>query len=63
MVCCTSFTHLLSQVLGNQLRILSATLEDSGEYICRVQGNHGNPSSHVHQATVSVSVTSSSSRA
>ncbi|XP_076597098.1 basement membrane-specific heparan sulfate proteoglycan core protein isoform X2 [Chaetodon auriga] len=50
------------QVLGNQLRILSATPEDSGEYICRVQGNSGNPGSHVHQASVSVSVTSSSSR-
>lgn len=57
------FTDLLSQVLANRLRILSATAEDSGEYVCRVQGNHGNPSSHVHQATVSVSVTSSSSRA
>eukprot|EP00066_Takifugu_rubripes_P028084 XP_011617350.1 PREDICTED: basement membrane-specific heparan sulfate proteoglycan core protein [Takifugu rubripes] len=50
------------QVLGNQLRILSATPEDSGEYVCRVQGSHGNPSSHLRQATVSVSVTSSSSR-
>uniref|UniRef100_H3D4F7 Heparan sulfate proteoglycan 2 n=1 Tax=Tetraodon nigroviridis TaxID=99883 RepID=H3D4F7_TETNG len=50
------------QVLGNQLRILSATAEDSGEYTCRVEGNHGNPSSGGHQATVSVSVTSSSSR-
>ncbi|XP_040902816.1 basement membrane-specific heparan sulfate proteoglycan core protein isoform X8 [Toxotes jaculatrix] len=50
------------QVLGSQLRILSATPEDSGEYICRVQGNFGNPGSHVHQASVSVSVTSSSSR-
>lgn len=70
LCCCSSrsngFTqvpHLLEQVLGNQLRILSATPEDSGEYVCRVQGNHGNPSSHVHQASVSVSVTSSSSRA
>ncbi|XP_065817156.1 basement membrane-specific heparan sulfate proteoglycan core protein isoform X2 [Labrus bergylta] len=50
------------QVLGSQLRILSASSEDSGEYICRVQGNLGNPGSHVHQASVSVSVTSSSSR-
>lgn len=50
------------QVLGNQLRILSATPEDSGEYICRAQGNSENPGSHVHQASVSVSVTSSSSR-
>ncbi|KAF1390064.1 hypothetical protein PFLUV_G00054230 [Perca fluviatilis] len=50
------------QVLGSQLRIQSATAEDSGEYICRVQGNPGNPGSHVHQASVSVSVTSSSSR-
>ncbi|XP_029973802.1 basement membrane-specific heparan sulfate proteoglycan core protein isoform X2 [Salarias fasciatus] len=48
------------QVVGSQLRILSATPEDSGEYICRVQGNGGN--SHVHQTSVSVSVTSSSSR-
>uniref|UniRef100_A0A8C2WMQ1 Heparan sulfate proteoglycan 2 n=1 Tax=Cyclopterus lumpus TaxID=8103 RepID=A0A8C2WMQ1_CYCLU len=50
------------QVLGGQLRILSATPEDSGEYICRVKGNHGNPGSRVQQASVSVSVTSSSSR-
>ncbi|KAF0035898.1 hypothetical protein F2P81_011210 [Scophthalmus maximus] len=50
------------QVLGSQLRILSAGPEDSGEYICRVQGTSGNPGSHVHQASVSVSVTSSSSR-
>ncbi|XP_056280235.1 basement membrane-specific heparan sulfate proteoglycan core protein isoform X13 [Pseudoliparis swirei] len=50
------------QVLGSQLRILSATPEDSGEYICRVKGNSGNPGSHVQQASVSVSVTSSSSR-
>ncbi|XP_061591358.1 basement membrane-specific heparan sulfate proteoglycan core protein isoform X3 [Cololabis saira] len=48
------------QVVGSQLRILSASAEDSGEYVCRVQGNPGN--SHVHQASVSVSVTSSSSR-
>ncbi|XP_044068676.1 basement membrane-specific heparan sulfate proteoglycan core protein isoform X9 [Siniperca chuatsi] len=56
--------HLSSnhQVLGSQLRILSATPEDSGEYICRVQGNPGNLGSHVHQASVSVSVTTSSSR-
>uniref|UniRef100_A0A4W6FNJ1 Heparan sulfate proteoglycan 2 n=1 Tax=Lates calcarifer TaxID=8187 RepID=A0A4W6FNJ1_LATCA len=50
------------EVLGSQLRILSATPEDSGEYICRVQGNTGNPGTHIHQASVSVSVTSSSSR-
>ncbi|XP_056158189.1 basement membrane-specific heparan sulfate proteoglycan core protein [Lampris incognitus] len=52
------------QVLGNQLRILSATPDDSGEYLCRVQGNpsSGNPGSPVRQASVSVSVTSSSSR-
>ncbi|XP_014849228.1 PREDICTED: basement membrane-specific heparan sulfate proteoglycan core protein isoform X5 [Poecilia mexicana] len=48
------------QVFGNQIRILSATSEDSGEYICRVQG--AGSSSPVHQASVSVSVTSSSSR-
>ncbi|TMS16751.1 Basement membrane-specific heparan sulfate proteoglycan core protein [Larimichthys crocea] len=50
------------QVLGSQLRILSATPEDSGEYVCRVQGNPSSAGSHVHQASVSVSVTSSSSR-
>ncbi|KAM4737871.1 basement membrane-specific heparan sulfate proteoglycan core protein isoform 2-T2 [Anableps anableps] len=49
------------QVVGSQLRILSATSEDSGEYICRVQGA-GSSGSPVHQASVSVSVTSSSSR-
>uniref|UniRef100_A0A3B3CG13 Heparan sulfate proteoglycan 2 n=1 Tax=Oryzias melastigma TaxID=30732 RepID=A0A3B3CG13_ORYME len=47
------------QVIGSSLRILSASAEDSGEYICRVQGSPG--SSHVHQASVSVSVTSPSS--
>ncbi|XP_026010202.1 basement membrane-specific heparan sulfate proteoglycan core protein isoform X4 [Astatotilapia calliptera] len=50
------------QVVGSQLRILSATADDSGEYICRVQGNPGSSGSRVHQASVSVSVTSSSSR-
>ncbi|XP_078144123.1 basement membrane-specific heparan sulfate proteoglycan core protein [Centroberyx gerrardi] len=50
------------QVLGSQLRILSATPDDSGEYICRVQGNSGSPGSPVRQGSVSVSVTSSSSR-
>ncbi|XP_029911416.1 basement membrane-specific heparan sulfate proteoglycan core protein isoform X2 [Myripristis murdjan] len=50
------------QVLGSQLRILSATPDDSGDYICRVQGNSGNHGSPVLQASVSVSVTSSSSR-
>ncbi|XP_049611156.2 basement membrane-specific heparan sulfate proteoglycan core protein isoform X2 [Syngnathus scovelli] len=47
------------QVVGSQLRILSATSEDSGEYICQVQST---PGSQIHRATVSVSVTSSSSR-
>lgn len=47
------------QVLGSQLRILQASAEDSGEYICRVEGTPGSP---VRQASVSVSVTSSSSR-
>uniref|UniRef100_I3KIJ1 Heparan sulfate proteoglycan 2 n=1 Tax=Oreochromis niloticus TaxID=8128 RepID=I3KIJ1_ORENI len=50
------------QVITHCLRILSATADDSGEYICRVQGNPGGSGSHVHQASVSVSVTSSSSR-
>uniref|UniRef100_H3D4F8 Heparan sulfate proteoglycan 2 n=1 Tax=Tetraodon nigroviridis TaxID=99883 RepID=H3D4F8_TETNG len=31
------------QVLGNQLRILSATAEDSGEYTCRVEGTMETP--------------------
>uniref|UniRef100_A0A3B5AWQ0 Heparan sulfate proteoglycan 2 n=1 Tax=Stegastes partitus TaxID=144197 RepID=A0A3B5AWQ0_9TELE len=48
------------QVNTFQLRILSASPEDSGDYICRVQGNPSG--SHIHQASVSVSVTSSSSR-
>ncbi|KAK5864266.1 hypothetical protein PBY51_001220 [Eleginops maclovinus] len=48
------------QVLGSQLRILAASPEDSGEYVCRVQGHSGN--SNFQQASVSVSVTSSSSR-
>ncbi|CAL8325836.1 unnamed protein product [Merluccius merluccius] len=50
------------QILGNQLRIVSASSDDSGDYICRVVSNHGNQGSPVHQASVSVSVTSSSSR-
>ncbi|XP_068162728.1 basement membrane-specific heparan sulfate proteoglycan core protein isoform X3 [Antennarius striatus] len=50
------------QVSGGLLRILSASPEDSGEYICQVKSNLGIPGSHVHQASVSVSVTSSSSR-
>ncbi|XP_062314893.1 basement membrane-specific heparan sulfate proteoglycan core protein isoform X7 [Osmerus eperlanus] len=50
------------QVLGSQLRILQARVEDSGEYICRVSSNPGSPLSPVRQASVSVSVTSSSSR-
>ncbi|MED6268801.1 hypothetical protein CHARACLAT_026215, partial [Characodon lateralis] len=49
------------QVVGSQLRILSASSEDSGEYICRIQGA-GSSGSPVYQASVSVSVTSSSSR-
>ncbi|XP_051735859.1 basement membrane-specific heparan sulfate proteoglycan core protein isoform X14 [Ctenopharyngodon idella] len=44
------------QVLGTQLRILQASADDNGEYICRVEGG---PSPR--QASVSVSVTSSSS--
>ncbi|KAK1803404.1 hypothetical protein P4O66_020832 [Electrophorus voltai] len=44
-------------VLGTQLRILRASPDDSGEYICRVVGGP-----HVRQASVSVSVTSESSR-
>uniref|UniRef100_A0A7N6A6L9 Heparan sulfate proteoglycan 2 n=1 Tax=Anabas testudineus TaxID=64144 RepID=A0A7N6A6L9_ANATE len=50
------------QVRGSQLHILSATSEDSGEYVCRVQGGPGNTGSHSQQAAVSVSVISSSSR-
>ncbi|XP_017274656.1 basement membrane-specific heparan sulfate proteoglycan core protein isoform X4 [Kryptolebias marmoratus] len=50
------------QVHGSQLRILSTSSEDSGEYICRVRDNSGSSGPHVHQASVSVSVTSSSSR-
>ncbi|XP_048033334.1 basement membrane-specific heparan sulfate proteoglycan core protein isoform X21 [Megalobrama amblycephala] len=45
------------QVLGTQLRILQASADDNGEYICQVEGG---PSPR--QASVSVSVTSSSSR-
>ncbi|XP_053705091.1 basement membrane-specific heparan sulfate proteoglycan core protein isoform X1 [Synchiropus splendidus] len=48
------------RVLGSRLRILSATMEDSGEYICTVRDNSGN--APIRQASVSVSVTSSSSR-
>ncbi|XP_067302205.1 basement membrane-specific heparan sulfate proteoglycan core protein isoform X7 [Pseudorasbora parva] len=44
------------QVLGTQLRILQASADDTGEYICLVEGG---PSPL--QASVSVSVTSSSS--
>ncbi|XP_067227657.1 basement membrane-specific heparan sulfate proteoglycan core protein isoform X17 [Chanodichthys erythropterus] len=44
------------QVLGTQLRILQASADDNGEYICQVEGG---PSPR--QASVSVSVTSSSS--
>ncbi|KAM6977222.1 basement membrane-specific heparan sulfate proteoglycan core protein [Aplochiton taeniatus] len=57
------------QILGSQLRILQASPDDSGEYICRVEGGPGhlggnpvNQGSTVRQASVSVSVTSSSSR-
>ncbi|XP_035236655.1 basement membrane-specific heparan sulfate proteoglycan core protein-like isoform X3 [Anguilla anguilla] len=51
--------HLSSnhQVLGTQLRILQASQDDSGEYICRVED--GPP---VRQGSVTVSVTASSSR-
>uniref|UniRef100_A0A673I3A5 Basement membrane-specific heparan sulfate proteoglycan core protein-like n=1 Tax=Sinocyclocheilus rhinocerous TaxID=307959 RepID=A0A673I3A5_9TELE len=45
------------QVLGAQLRILQASADDTGEYICQVEDG---PFSR--QASVSVSVTSSSSR-
>ncbi|XP_029102224.1 basement membrane-specific heparan sulfate proteoglycan core protein isoform X4 [Scleropages formosus] len=45
------------QIRGSQLRIIQASQDDSGEYICRVEGG---PS--IRQASVSVSVTSSSSR-
>lgn len=56
--------HLSShhQVFGNQLRIVSVTPEDSGEYICQVQGSYENPGAQIRQASVSVSVTSSTSR-
>uniref|UniRef100_A0AAQ5ZDB4 Heparan sulfate proteoglycan 2 n=1 Tax=Amphiprion ocellaris TaxID=80972 RepID=A0AAQ5ZDB4_AMPOC len=54
------YPHLIRDVVGSQLRILSATPEDSGEYICRVQGNPAG--SHIHQSSVSVSVTASSSQ-
>ncbi|XP_028309184.1 basement membrane-specific heparan sulfate proteoglycan core protein isoform X2 [Gouania willdenowi] len=50
------------QVVGSRLRIVSATPEDSGEYICRVQDTTGSSGSSAHQSSVSVSVTSSSSR-
>ncbi|KAI1897142.1 hypothetical protein AGOR_G00080140 [Albula goreensis] len=51
--------HLSSnhQVLGTQLRILQASQDDSGEYVCRVDGG---PT--LRQASVTVSVTASSSR-
>uniref|UniRef100_A0A4W5NWV5 Heparan sulfate proteoglycan 2 n=1 Tax=Hucho hucho TaxID=62062 RepID=A0A4W5NWV5_9TELE len=41
------------QVLGTKLRILSAGPDDSGKYICLVEGGPGTP---VRQASVSVSV-------
>ncbi|XP_026092563.1 basement membrane-specific heparan sulfate proteoglycan core protein-like isoform X5 [Carassius auratus] len=40
------------QVLGTQLRILQASADDTGEYICQVEGGP-----FPHQASVSVSVT------
>uniref|UniRef100_A0AAZ3PUI5 Basement membrane-specific heparan sulfate proteoglycan core protein n=1 Tax=Oncorhynchus tshawytscha TaxID=74940 RepID=A0AAZ3PUI5_ONCTS len=46
------------QVLGTKLRILSAGPDDSGKYICLVEGGPGTP---VRQASVSVSVTATSS--
>ncbi|XP_061075722.1 basement membrane-specific heparan sulfate proteoglycan core protein-like isoform X3 [Conger conger] len=45
------------KVLGSQLRILQASEADSGEYICQVDGGPV-----LKQASVSVSVTSSSTR-
>ncbi|KAJ8260293.1 hypothetical protein GJAV_G00179310 [Gymnothorax javanicus] len=45
------------KVLGSVLRIVQASEEDSGEYLCQVDGG---PT--IQQASVSVSVTSSSSR-
>ncbi|KAJ8360629.1 hypothetical protein SKAU_G00171540 [Synaphobranchus kaupii] len=45
------------KVLGSQLRILQASEADSGEYICQIDGGP-----ILKQASVSVSVTSSSSR-
>ncbi|XP_064160473.1 basement membrane-specific heparan sulfate proteoglycan core protein-like isoform X1 [Anguilla rostrata] len=45
------------KVLGSQMRILQASEDDSGEYICQVDGGPV-----LRQASVSVSVTSSSSR-
>uniref|UniRef100_A0A671MKX5 Basement membrane-specific heparan sulfate proteoglycan core protein-like n=1 Tax=Sinocyclocheilus anshuiensis TaxID=1608454 RepID=A0A671MKX5_9TELE len=45
------------QVLGAQLRILQASADDTGEYICQVEDGP-----FPRQASVSVSVTSSSSR-
>uniref|UniRef100_A0A8C7RED3 Heparan sulfate proteoglycan 2 n=1 Tax=Oncorhynchus mykiss TaxID=8022 RepID=A0A8C7RED3_ONCMY len=55
-------THIHAQlvkVLGTKLRILSAGPDDSGKYICLVEGGPGTP---VRQASVSVSVTATSSR-
>ncbi|XP_048872623.1 basement membrane-specific heparan sulfate proteoglycan core protein isoform X12 [Brienomyrus brachyistius] len=46
------------QVRGTMLRILQASREDAGEYICRLEG-----SSTVQQASVTVTVTSSTSQA
>eukprot|EP00063_Salmo_salar_P016766 XP_013991601.1 PREDICTED: basement membrane-specific heparan sulfate proteoglycan core protein-like isoform X15 [Salmo salar] len=47
------------QVLGTKLRILSASPDDSGKYICLVERGPGTP---IRQASVSVSVTATSSR-
>nr|XP_023690745.1 basement membrane-specific heparan sulfate proteoglycan core protein isoform X5 [Paramormyrops kingsleyae] len=46
------------QVRGTMLRILQASPDDAGEYICRLEG-----SSTVQQASVTVTVTSSTSQA
>ncbi|XP_053339071.1 basement membrane-specific heparan sulfate proteoglycan core protein isoform X5 [Clarias gariepinus] len=45
------------QVVGSKLRILQASPDDSGEYICRVYGGPG-----TRQATIYVSVTSEAVR-
>uniref|UniRef100_A0A8C7RFH9 Heparan sulfate proteoglycan 2 n=1 Tax=Oncorhynchus mykiss TaxID=8022 RepID=A0A8C7RFH9_ONCMY len=56
----SGLTHMYCVcVLGTKLRILSAGPDDSGKYICLVEGGPGTP---VRQASVSVSVTATSSR-